>query len=280
MTGPIARSASPDPSASTAREPIGAAAPAFDFRGRGVIVTGGNSGIGRATALRFGAAGASVAVAARRADACEAVAAEIRAAGGTALAIPTDVTLEEEIEALVDRTVRAFGAVHAAFNNAGAGGAGDVHACPTELFDRIHATNLRGVFLCMKYEIRAMLAFGGGSIVNNSSAAGLIGHIAAPAYAASKHGVIGLTKSAALRYVKDGIRVNAVCPGVIGTPILERAAESAPGGMEWFLSQQPGGQAGQPVDVADAVLFLCTDAARFVTGAAIAVDGGMTAGMF
>lgn len=248
------------------------------FDGKAVIVTGGNSGIGRETALRFAQAGASVVVAARRAEACDAVVTEIRAAGGVALAVPTDVTREEDIEAMVDRTVAHFGGVHAAFNNAGCGGAARLHECSNELFDRIHATNLRGVFHCMKYEIRAMLASGGGSIVNNSSAAGLVGHGVAPAYASSKHAVIGLTKSAALNYCRDNIRINAVCPGVIGTPLVQRAADSIPGGIDWFLSLQPGGKAGEPRDVAELVVFLCSEAARFITGAALPVDGGMVAG--
>lgn len=250
------------------------------FDGKVVIVTGGNSGIGRATALRFAAEGASVVIAARRIDACESTVAAIRAAGGRALAIPTDVTHEDQVETLVARTVKEFGRVDAAFNNAGTGGVTLLHECTNELFDRIHATNLRGLFHCMKYEIRAMLAAGGGVIVNNSSAAGLVGHALSAPYASSKHAVIGLTRSAALQYVKANIRVNAVCPGVIGTPLVERAGASIADGMEWFLAQQPGGTAGNPMDVAEAVLFLCSDGARFVTGAALPVDGGMIAGLF
>lgn len=254
--------------------------PPAELRGRTVIVTGGSSGIGRATALRFGAAGASVVIAARHADACEKVAAEIRAAGGRAMAIPADVSVESQVEALVERTVAEFGPLHAAFNNAGAGGAGELHDAPAELFDSVVAVNLRGVFLCMKHELRAMLAAGGGAIVNNSSAAGIVGHVMAPIYAASKHGVIGLTKSAALQYVRRNIRINAVCPGLVGTPLVERAVSTAPGGLDWYIARQPGGKAGEPPDVSEAVLFLCSDAARFITGAAIPVDGGMTAGMF
>ncbi|MBX3356108.1 MAG: glucose 1-dehydrogenase [Phycisphaeraceae bacterium] len=250
------------------------------FDGTVVIVTGGNSGIGRATALRFAAEGARVVIAARRAAACEEVAREVRAAGGTGLAVPTDVSDEAAVEALVDRTLREFGRLDAAFNNAGVGGAARLHECDAKLFDRIHAVNLRGVFLCMKYELRAMLHGGGGSIVNNASAAGLTGHALSPPYASSKHGVIGLTRSAALQYVRDNIRVNAICPGVIGTPMVERAAGAEAAGMSWFLSKQPGGAAGSPDDVAGAVLFLCSAEARFVTGAALSVDGGMTAGFF
>jgi NAD(P)-dependent dehydrogenase (short-subunit alcohol dehydrogenase family) len=246
--------------------------------GKAVIVTGGNSGIGRATALRFARAGASVVVAARRADACDAVVTEIRQAGGVAISAPTDVTNEDSIQSMVDATVRTFGGLHAAFNNAGCGGPARLHECSNDLWDRIHATNLRGVFHCMKYQLRAMLAGGGGSIVNNSSAAGLVGHGIAPAYASSKHAVIGLTKSAALQYCRDNIRINAVCPGVIGTPLVQRAAEGVPGGADWFLSLQPGGRAGEPRDVADLVVFLCSDEARFITGAALPVDGGMIAG--
>jgi len=250
------------------------------FEGKVAIVTGGNSGIGRAAALRFAHDGAAVTIAARRAEACSAVVREIEASGGRALAVATDVSNESQVHAMVARTVDTFGGLDIAFNNAGAGGAGLITELSEQEWDRMLDTNLKGVWLCMKHQIPAMIARGGGAIVNNSSAAGLTGHGLAPAYAASKHGVIGLTSSAALQFLERGIRINAVCPGVIGTPMVEKASTGTPRGMAWFLSKQPGGAAGTPEQVADAVAWLCSEGASFVTGTALRVDAGMLSGFW
>lgn len=250
------------------------------FDGKVAIVTGGSSGIGRATALRFARDGAAVVVASRRLDACEAVVREIEQTGGRAAAIAADVARSADVQAMVALAVERFGGLDIAFNNAGTGGSGLVTELAEEEWHRLMAVNLTGVWLCMKHEIPAMLTRGGGAIVNNSSAAGLTGHAGSPAYAASKHGVIGLTTSAALQFINRGVRINAVCPGVIGTPMVERATARNPRGMAWFLAKQPGGAAGVPEQVADAVAWLCSDEASFVTGSALRVDGGMLSGLW
>jgi NAD(P)-dependent dehydrogenase (short-subunit alcohol dehydrogenase family) len=242
------------------------------------IVTGASRGIGAATARALAAAGASVALAARDVDALDRLADEIAAAGGRALAVRTDVAEPAAVEELVARTVAEFGGLDIAFNNAAGGG----HP-PTPLtdvavedFDSALAINLRGTFLCMKYEIPAMLDGGGGAIVNMSSTAGLeaVGGLAA--YVSSKHGIVGLTKVAALEYAARGIRVNVVAPGPILTEQLVRAGEAAQQGAAQAV---PMRRVGKPDEVASTVAWLSSDAASFITGAVIRIDGGKMAGM-
>jgi NAD(P)-dependent dehydrogenase (short-subunit alcohol dehydrogenase family) len=249
-----------------------------DLTGRVAIVTGASRGIGAATARAFAQAGASVVLAARDGERLDALAAEIAADGGTALAIPTDIGEPAAVEELVSRTVRDFGRLDIAFNNAAGGG----HP-PTPLtdvavadFDSALAINLRGTFLCLKYEIEAMLENGGGAIVNMTSTAGLeaVGGLAA--YVSTKHGIVGLTKVAALEYAARGVRVNAVAPGPILTDHLERAGESAQQGAAQAI---PMRRIGHPDEVAATVTWLCGDDASFITGAIIPIDGGKLAGM-
>jgi NAD(P)-dependent dehydrogenase (short-subunit alcohol dehydrogenase family) len=246
--------------------------------GKVAIVTGASRGIGAATARALAAAGASVALAARDVDALERVAGEVRATGGRALAVPTDIRQPAAIEELVGRTVAEFGGLDIAFNNAAGGG----HP-PTPLtdvavedFDSALAINLRGTFLCMKHEIPAMLDGGGGAIVNMASTAGLeaVGGLAA--YVSSKHGIVGLTKVAALEYAARGVRVNVVAPGPILTEQLVRAGEAARQGAAQAV---PMRRVGEPEEVAATVAWLCGDAASFITGAVVPIDGGKMAGM-
>src|SRR2546422_1562481 len=250
------------------------------FHGKVALVTGGNSGIGKATAIAFAQAGAQVVIAARRADEGEQTVKEIYQAGGEALFVRTDVARAVEVEALVHKTVAAYGRLDCAFNNAGIAVGGALHEFAEADWDRLVDVNLKGVWLCMKYQIAQMLTQGGGAIVNDSSSAGLTGFSRGPVYASSKHGVIGLSKSAALQYVTQGIRINVVCPGLILTPMIERAFASGPGVKEWFESQQPTGRGGRPEEGAQAVVWLCSDAASFVTGVTLPVDGGALSGMW
>jgi NAD(P)-dependent dehydrogenase (short-subunit alcohol dehydrogenase family) len=246
--------------------------------GKVAIVTGASRGIGAATARALAAAGASVALAARDVDALERLADEIAAAGGRAVAVRTDVAEPAAVEGLVERTVAEFGGLDIAFNNAAGGG----HP-PTPLtdvavedFDSALAINLRGTFLCMKYEIAAMLDGGGGAIVNMASTAGLeaVGGLAA--YVSSKHGIVGLTKVAALEYAARGVRVNVVAPGPILTDQLARAGEAARQGAAQAV---PMRRVGEPEEVASTVAWLCGDGASFITGAVVPIDGGKMAGM-
>jgi NAD(P)-dependent dehydrogenase (short-subunit alcohol dehydrogenase family) len=251
----------------------------MELKGKVALVTGGTSGIGRETAVLFAKAGAKVVVAGRRepegADTVEI----IRAAGGEALFVQTDVAKAAEVEALVKKTVEKFGRLDVAFNNAGIEGVWVPIISQTEQdFDRTVAINLKGVWLCLKYELRQMLKQGGGgAIVNMSSVAGLMGSAGAATYGATKHGVIGLTKAAALENARNGIRVNAVCPAVIETPMGERLF-SSPEMKKWALDHHPIGHFGKPPDVASAVLWMCSDGAAFMTGQSLVLDGGMLAG--
>lgn len=249
----------------------------FDFQGKVALVTGAGSGIGEETALKFAANGAMVVVSDLDEDVCRTLAARIRDRGGEATAVRCDVSRAEEVEALVARTVEQYGCLNVACNNAGIEGEqGLTTDCSEANFDRVIATNLKGVWLCMKYEIPA-LREAGGAIVNLSSIAGLIGFPGLPAYVASKHAVAGLTKTAALEFAEHGIRVNAVCPGPIMTPMLERIMSTTPGFREQLTAGVPERRIGQPADVADAILYLCSDQAAYITGQCLAIDGGWVA---
>ena len=243
------------------------------------LVTGAGSGIGRATAYAFARAGYALVLADSDEAGGRATEAELIAEEFPGKFVRCDVSREEEVSALVESAVDSFGRLDAAFNNAGIEGAqAETADCPAENFDRVIAVNLRGVYLCMREEIRQMLRqSGGGAIVNCASVAGLIGLPNIPAYVASKHGVVGLTRTAALEYARRGIRVNAVCPGAIETPMLERYMAGAEHGREAMIENEPMGRIGAPEEIAEAVLWLSCKTASFVTGQAIAVDGGWTA---
>jgi NAD(P)-dependent dehydrogenase (short-subunit alcohol dehydrogenase family) len=233
--------------------------------------------MGRAIALTFAREGARVAVADVSAADGEETAQIVSQLGARALFVRTDVARAAEVEALVSTTVAQFGRLDYACNNAGINEEhGPLTQCTEEEWDRVLAVNLKGIWLAMKYEIPAMVRGGGGSIVNTASVLGLVGSRGTPAYVASKHGIIGLTKAAALDHAKDGIRVNAVCPGTIYTPMYVRREGADPEKDRRIAASIPLGRLGQPEDVAGAVLWLCSDAASFVTGHALVVDGGDT----
>ena len=250
------------------------------FSGKVALVTGGASGIGRACAQLFAREGASVVVSDVAVEGGEETVRLIWEDGGEASFVEADVSKALEVESLVRRALEAYGRLDYAFNNAGIEGrmATNTADYPEEDWDRVIAVNLKGVWLCMKHEIDQMLAQGGGSIVNNSSVEGLVGLQGTSAYAASKHGVVGLTKTAALEYAQSGIRVNAVCPGLIRTPMVERyTGGDAETEAQWAAIFEPVGRMGSPDEVAEAVVWLCSEAASFVTGHAMAVDGGFVA---
>jgi NAD(P)-dependent dehydrogenase (short-subunit alcohol dehydrogenase family) len=248
------------------------------YAGKAVLVTGGAGGIGRAAALAFARAGARVAVSDVNAAGGEETVDLITRAGGEAVFVKADVSREAEVEALVAKTVAAFGRLDCAFNNAGIEEESKPLAdCDEALFDRIMAVNVKGAWLCMKHEIRQMLKQGGGAIVNTASVAGLVGAPLQPVYAASKHAVVGMTRTAAAEYGKAGIRINSVCPGVIRTPMLERALEREPRREKNIVKVHPIGRIGEADEIAGAVLWLGSEAASFVTGHQLAVDGGLTA---
>src|SRR5579863_627987 len=246
--------------------------------GKVALITGAGSGIGRATAKIFAREGAKLVLA----DVVEAGGVEtlamIKSAGAQGLFVRTDVSKAGEVDAVVARAVETFGRLDCAFNNAGIGGVSALtHEYPEEDWNRVLAINLTGVWLCMKAEIAQMLKQGSGAIVNTSSIMGLTGAIRVPAYTAAKHGVAGLTKAAALEYARHGIRINAVCPAPIYTPLLMSAFEKRPDMEERYARSEPMKRLGQPEEVGEAVAWLCSDRASYVTGLPMPVDGGYMA---
>lgn len=245
-----------------------------DFEGKTALVTGGGSGIGKAAALLFGRRGANVVIADLHAAAAEAVARDIRDAGGTALAIQADVTSEAAVQHMISLSIEHFGGLHCAFNNAGLSDSyTPFHEVTLDSWNRIIAVDLTSVFLCMKHEIPHMLANGGGAIVNTASGAGFVPAPGQPHYTAAKHGVLGLTKTAAKEYAKQGIRVNAVCPGVTDTPMMQGFIGGDSAMEKMMLDTLPAGRMGKSEEIAEAVVWLCSDAASFVSGDTMLVDG-------
>lgn len=255
--------------------------------GKVALVTGGASGIGRATALTFAREGAKLLIADINADGGQQTAHMITERGGEATFVQVDVSNAMEVEAMISKAVGTYGRLDCAHNNAGVnagvggadGGSGrlTVTDCSEEDWHRILGINLTGVWLCMKYEIPAMLQHGGGAIVNTASVMGLVTSGSNPAYTASKHGVVGLTKAAAVAYAQSGVRVNAVCPGFIRTPMLEGSPSYNEEREATLIGRHPIGRLGRPEEIAETVVWLCSDAASFVTGHAMPVDGGYVA---
>src|SRR6266516_1786466 len=247
------------------------------FTGKVAFVTGAGSGIGRATALAFARAGASVVVADIAEQGNQETARLIEQQGCRALAVRCNVTQTDDVKSALNKTIEAFGRLDFAFNNAGIEqpvmATGEI---TEQEWDRIVAVNLRGVFLCLKHEIPLMLKQGGGAIVNTSSGAGVKGFKGQAAYAATKFGIVGLTKSAALDYAPANIRINAVCPGIIATPMMQRFTGGTTEGEQRVIAQEPIGRMGQPEEIAASVVWLCSDAAAFVVGHAMVIDGGQT----
>jgi NAD(P)-dependent dehydrogenase (short-subunit alcohol dehydrogenase family) len=251
------------------------------LEGKVAIVTGASSGLGKATSLAMAREGAAVVVAARRTAETEETARMINDSGGRATAISADVSSEADVKAMVELAVHAYGRLDVAFNNAGIfDPETPLHEGSTEYWNKIIAINLGGTFLCMKYEIPAMLAQGGGSIVNMASSAGLLGWDQMPMYAASKWGVIGLTKSAALQYAPAGIRVNAICPAFTRIELVEAMREADPSAWEPLVATIPLGRLGVMEETAEAALWFASDASSFCTGQALALDGGQTVGLW
>ena len=239
------------------------------------IVTGGGSGIGRATATRFASEGAQVVVTDVDVDGGEETVSQIEADDGEATFLEANVTDEDDVKATVETAVDTYGGLDFAFNNAGIEGANESSSQQSRSnWDQVIDINLTGVFLGIREQLPAMLEDGGGAIVNTASVAGLLGFPNLSPYVASKHGVLGLTKTAAVEFSADGVRVNAVCPGVIETPMVARTREEDPEMMEQTAAATPIGRLGEPEEIASAVVWLCSDDASFVTGESLVVDGG------
>lgn len=250
----------------------------YDFTGQAALVTGGGAGMGAATVRSFAEAGASVTIVDLDGDAARALADDLTAKGHKAIGIACDVTDEDQVAAAVAATVETFGSLDMAFNNAGIMLAPVDSADETEeAFDKVVAVNLKGVWASMKHELKQMREQGSGAIVNCSSLGGLVGGDGRTTYHATKHGVIGATKSVALQYGRHGVRCNAVCPGTIETPMVARMADGGELDRDAAAAGVPLGRLGRPEEIAAAVLWLCSDAASYVTGAALPVDAGHTA---
>ena len=249
----------------------------LDFANKVVLITGGTSGIGKTTALAFAKAGAKVVLSGRRAAEGEAVVAEIAAGGGTARFVRADVAVEADVKNLVEQTVAAFGRLDVAFNNAGVESMGPLTEASEPEYRKVFDVNVWGVITSLKYEIPAMLKTGGGAIVNTSSVAGHVGMAGASLYVGTKHAVEGITKSAALEFAKQGIRINAVAPAAIETDMVDRFAGKEGPMREYLTSLHPIGRTGQTREISDVVLFLCSEGASFITGESVKVDGGLTA---
>ncbi len=247
------------------------------IKGKVALVTGGGSGIGRATALAFSRKGAKVVVVDLVEEGGKETVRLVRNAGGDALFLKCDVTKSRDVESMVKKTVETYGRLDCAFNNAGIGIPGSTVDCTEEDWDRVLSVNLKGVWLCMKYEIPQMLKQGRGAIVNTASAGGLIGTPGLVSYTASKHGVVGLTKAAALEYVQQGVRINAVCPGTVLTPLVQSSITAYPDLEKVLLAKHPMGRFGTAEEIAEAVVWLASDEASYVTGTTLSVDGGVVA---
>ena len=247
--------------------------------GKVALVTGGGSGIGRATSLAYARDGAKVVIVDLNAEGGEETVLMVKEAGGEAALISADVSKASDAQMMVDRAVEVYGRLDCAFNNAGVSGRERYLTAdyPDDEWDRVIGINLKGVWLCMRAEIPQMLKQGGGAIVNTASVAGLVGIRGTAAYIASKHGVIGLTKAAALEYAESGIRINAVCPGYIHTPLTQPLFDRLEGFEDQAVARHPIGRLGEPHEIAEAVVWLSSDAASFVTGHAMTVDGGYVA---
>jgi NAD(P)-dependent dehydrogenase (short-subunit alcohol dehydrogenase family) len=251
---------------------------AGSLEGKVALVTGAGSGIGRAAALAFAREGAKVVVADVAVEGGNETVQLVEKAGGQGFFVKADVSAAASVEEMVRTAVDQFGGLDCAFNNAGIEGAqAPTDECTEENWDRVLTVNLKGVWLCLKHEIAYMRTHGGGAIVNTASVAGLVGFPNIPAYNASKGGVVQLTRTAALEYAKEGIRVNAVCPGVIRTPMVERFLGGSPEAEAQFTAMEPVGRMGTPEEVAEAAVWLCSDGASFVTGLPMPVDGGLVA---
>ena len=251
---------------------------AGQLEGKVSLITGGGSGIGKASALAFAREGSKVVVADVNVEGGEQTVRLIQDTGGAATFVRADVSNSGDVSDMVSHAVQTYNRLDCAFNNAGiSGGRGRIHEYTEDDWSRVLNINLTGVWLCMKYEIIQMLKQGGGAIVNTASVMGLVGGSRSPAYGATKHGVVGLTKTGAVDYAQEAIRINAVCPGYIRTPMIEQGILSDPVAEERVVSRHPMHRLGTPEEIAEAVVWLCSDAASFVTGHAMTVDGGYVA---